>query len=116
MADDSPKLDRAVERSPSFVERIGLAIVRPRWAMAAAADRRYAGRSGTDLIKVIVLLLVATQLRRLFAAGWVAVAVDISLGLRGFTQVLTEALTVDLAFLVVGAVALWAFAGPKRDL
>jgi thiol-disulfide isomerase/thioredoxin len=113
---DAPRLDRAARRSESFVERIGLAIVQPRWAMAAAADRRYAGRSGTDLIKVIALLLLATQLRRLFAAGWVAVAVDISLGLRGFTQVLTEALTVDLAFLVVGAVALWAVAGPKRDL
>jgi thiol-disulfide isomerase/thioredoxin len=110
------KLDRAVERSPSFPERIGLAITRPRWALAAAADRRYAGRSGSDLIKMIALLLVATQLRRLFAAGWLAVAVEISFGLRGFTQVLTEALTVDLAFLVVGAVALWALAGPKREL
>jgi len=110
------RLDRAARRSESFVERIGLAIVQPKWAMAAAADRRYAGRSGTDLIKVIALLLVATQLRRLFAAGWVAGVVDVSLGLRGFTEVVTDALTVDLAFLVVGAVALWGLAGPKRDL
>src|SRR5262249_51253034 len=69
-----------------------------------------------DLIRLIALLLLATQLRRLFAAGWLGVAVDLSFGFRALTQVLTEALTVDLALLIVGAFVLWAVAGPKRNL
>jgi len=102
--------------SATFVERVGLAIVQPRWALAVAADRRFAGRSGSDLIRVICIVLLATQMRGLFASGWLAYAVDLSFGFRGLAQVLTQALTVDLAFLVVGALVLWAIAGPRRNL
>jgi thiol-disulfide isomerase/thioredoxin len=96
--------------------RLGLAIARPRFALALAADRRNAGRSGSDLIVLILMLLVATQLRGVVGAVWLGKAVDGMLGVRAATQILTRTLTVDLAFLVLGAFVLFAAAGAKRNL
>jgi len=100
----------------SFVSRIGLAIVQPRHALAIAGGRRHAGRSGSDLLKLLVLMLAATQLRGLVGAIWMAVAVDASLGIRAAIQVMTRSLTVDLALLVIGALVLYAAGGKRRDL
>jgi len=102
--------------SPGFPARLGLAIIHPRWALALAADRKHAGRSGTDLFLVIVMTLAATELRGLFGAAWLGVAVHAGLGLRAGVQVLTRALTVELACLVIAALLLWLAAGKKRDL
>jgi len=99
-----------------LVGRIGLALVRPRWALAVAGDRRFAGRSGTDLIVLIAIVLAATQLRGLAGAVWLGSAIDAGLGLRAVTRILTGALTLDLSFLVVGALVLWLGAGPRRNL
>ena len=96
--------------------RIGLAIAKPRFALAAAADRKHAGRSGSDLIVLILMLLAATQLRGLVGAVWLGKAVDSMLGFRAGLLILTRSLTVDLAFLVLGAFVLFAAAGPKREL
>jgi thiol-disulfide isomerase/thioredoxin len=101
---------------PRLLARLGLAIVRPRWALALAGDRRNAGRSGSDLILLILIVLAATQLRGFVGAIWLGKAVDASIGLRATTQILTRALTVDLAFLVLGALVLFVAAGPKRNL
>ena len=46
----------------TFLTRLGLAIVRPRAAFALAADREHAGRSGSDLLGLILIVLLATQL------------------------------------------------------
>lgn len=100
----------------SFVSRIGLAVVRPQWALAIAGGRRHPGRSGSDLLAMILLVLAATQLRGLVGAIWLSGAVDVGLGVRALIQVLTRALTVDLAFLVVGALLLWMIGGKRRDL
>jgi len=102
--------------SPRFPARLGLSIVSPGRALALAADRRFAGRSGTDLFFVILMMLAATELRGLFGAAWLGVAVHAGLGLRAVVQVLTRALTVELAVLVIAALVLWLFAGRKRDL
>jgi thiol-disulfide isomerase/thioredoxin len=91
-------------------------MVRPRWALAAAADRRVAGRSGTDLIVLIAIVLAATQLRGLVGAIWLGGAIDGGLGLSAVTRILTDALVIDLSFLVLGALALWIGAGPRRNL
>ncbi|MCW5802061.1 MAG: TlpA family protein disulfide reductase [Deltaproteobacteria bacterium] len=96
--------------------RIGLALTHPRWALAVAGDRRHAGRSGSDLIVVCFALVLATQVRALFAAGWMATAIDGRLGLRALSQILTQTLALDLAFLLVGAFGLWIAAGPRRSL
>jgi thiol-disulfide isomerase/thioredoxin len=100
----------------SFVGRLGLAIVRPRAAFTLAGDRRNAGRSGSDLLTAIIVLLVATQLRGIVGAIWLGTAVTGALGLRAIIQVLTDALVVDLGFLVVGALVIFAAGGGRRDI
>lgn len=102
--------------SPGWLTRVGLAIGRPRWALAIAADRRHAGRSGSDLIAMLAVLLAATQLRWLAAAVWMGGAVDAGLGLRAAMRVVTGALTVDLGALLVGALVVFALAGRRRNL
>jgi thiol-disulfide isomerase/thioredoxin len=108
---------------PGLFARLGLAIAHPRWALAVAADRNHAGRSGSDLIAAIFLLLVATQLRGLATAVWLGGSVDLGLGMRAALRVLTggreegaSALTVDLCLLVLGALVVFALAGARRNL
>lgn len=100
----------------SKVERFGLALVRPREALALAGNRRNAGRSGSDLLLAFLVLVVATQLRAIAGAVWLGAAVEPVLGVRAIIRVLTDALTVDLGFLVLAALILWASAGPRREL
>jgi thiol-disulfide isomerase/thioredoxin len=100
----------------TFATRIGLAVAGPRWALAIAGDRRHAGRSGSDLLLFIALVVFATELRGLVAAIWLGAEVNLQLGLRGVAHVLTRTLVLDLAFLVVGALLLFALAGPRRNL
>jgi len=102
--------------SPGLLGRLGLALLRPREALVLAGDRRHPGRSGSDLLAAIVVLLVATELRALAAAAWLGTAVDLSFGARALVQILTGTLTVALGLLVVGALALFLGAGPRRDL
>src|SRR5262249_40348206 len=101
---------------PRFGGRLGLAIAHPRWALTVAVDRKHAGRSGSDLIAAIVLLLAATQLRGLATAVWLGSSVDLGLGMRAALRVLTGTLTIDLALLVLGALVVFALAGARRDL
>jgi thiol-disulfide isomerase/thioredoxin len=96
--------------------RIGLAIVHPRWALAAAGDRKHPGRSGSDLLAAIALLLVATQLAGIVAGVWLGAVVEWGLGARALVDLLTQTLAVDLGFLVVGALILFGAAGPRREL
>jgi thiol-disulfide isomerase/thioredoxin len=103
-------------RGPRLLTRLGLAIVHPRAALGVAADRRHAGRSGSDLIAAIALVLAATQLRGLATAVWLGSSVEIGLGLRAAMRVLTGALTVDLGLLVLGALVVFALAGARRNL
>ncbi len=102
--------------SPGFVARLGLAITSPRWALTVAADRRHAGRSGSDLIVVIAIVLLATQVRGLFAAAWLGAVIGPGLGVRAGTHVVTQTLTVKLGFLVVAAIIVWLLAGSRRNL
>src|SRR5262249_54801951 len=69
-----------------------------------------------DLIMMIAVLVAATQLRWLAAAAWLGGAVDAGLGLRAAMRVLSGALTVDLGALLVGALAVFALAGRRRNL
>lgn len=101
---------------PGSVTRIGLALVAPRWALALADRPDHPGRSGSDLIRMLGALLVSVHLRRLIAAVWLAVAIGITAGLRGLVATLSQALTVDLAFLVVATAILWLAAGSRRSL
>jgi thiol-disulfide isomerase/thioredoxin len=112
----TPSASGSLAIPTTFATRIGLALVRPQWALAIAGGRRHPGRSGSDLIAMLLLLLLATQLRTLVGAIWLGFVVDMGLGLRAAVQVVTRAVTVDLAFLVIGALLLWLAAGKRRDL
>ncbi|MEO8553727.1 MAG: hypothetical protein ABI678_27325, partial [Kofleriaceae bacterium] len=100
----------------TFLARIGLAIVRPRTALALAGARDYAGRSGSDLLAMIAILLVATQLRWLVSAAWLGFAVAANLGLQAMMHVLTGTLTVELMLLVIAAGVVFVASGAKREL
>jgi thiol-disulfide isomerase/thioredoxin len=100
----------------TVVARLGLALVRPRAALALAGDREHAGRSGTDLLLAIALLVVATRLRTFIQAVWLGAAVEPVLGIRATVQTLTDVLAIPLGILVLGALAIWAAAGPRREL
>jgi thiol-disulfide isomerase/thioredoxin len=104
------------DASLGLVARLGLAIASPRWALSVAADRRHAGRSGSDLIAAIALVVLATQLRGLATAAWLGGAVAPGLGLRAGIRVLSGALTVELGLLALGALAVFALAGSRRSL
>jgi len=99
----------------SLLGRIGLAITHPRAAFAIAGDRTYPGRSGSDLLAAIAVLLVATQLRWLVQAVWLGVAVALNLGFASLTKILTGTLTIELGALVVAALILFIAAGNRRE-
>lgn len=113
---EAPSLTAEGRGGPGFVARLGLAISQPRWALTIAADRANAGRSGSDLIAVLVLVIAATQLRGIATAVWLGSAVDPGFGIRALIPVLSGALTVKLGLLVVGALAVFALSGPRRSL
>ncbi len=112
--DNNPARASAVRMS--MIARLGLAITHPRWALSIASDRKQAGRSGSDLIAVIGLLLLATQLRGLFGAAWLGSAVSAGLGMRAVMHVLSPALTIELGFLVLASLLLFGVAGSRRNL
>lgn len=111
-----PKLRPIAAGSPRFLARLGLAITHPRWALTVADDREHAGRSGSDLIAAIALLLAAGQLRGLATAVWLGAAVEPGLGVRAALGLLTGAVTADLGFLALGALVVFALAGARRNL
>ncbi|HEY5926297.1 MAG TPA: TlpA disulfide reductase family protein [Kofleriaceae bacterium] len=99
-----------------LLDRIGMALVRPRAALALAGDRKHAGRSGSDLLLAILVLIVVTQPRALVAATWLGFAVDAALGVRALVQTLTDMLVIDLGFLVIGAAIIYLASGTRREL
>jgi len=101
---------------PRFLARLGLAITEPRWALATAADRANAGRSGSDLIAVIALVLAATQLRGLASAVWLGISVGAGFGLRVAVGVLGGALGLPVTLFVLGALVVFMLSGPRRNL
>lgn len=88
----------------------------PRAAFALAGDRDHAGRSGSDLLAALVVLIVATRLRVLVQAGWAGAALGAQYGVRLVVQLLTDALTIDLGILLIAGLVIWASAGPRRQL
>jgi thiol-disulfide isomerase/thioredoxin len=100
----------------SLLARLGLAVVRPRAALAIAGNREHAGRSGSDLLVALLVVVVVTQARGLIEGVWLGIAVEPQLGIRAVLAALTDALAVDLGFLILGALVIWALSAPRRDL
>jgi len=101
---------------PGRLTRWGLALAQPRWALAVADDPRHIGRAGTDLLVLFGALLIAVHLRELVAAAWLGSAVGVGLGLRGLAMIASQTFQIDLAFLLLGAVIVYAAGGPRRAL
>ena len=109
-------MPRSSEPRPTLIARLGLALVRPRAALAVADDPTDAGRAGTDLVVVLAVALVAIATRELVAAGWLGAVIDPGIGLRVLLGAASRAVTPALALLVVGAVVVWVGAGARRSL
>lgn len=91
-----------------FPGRVGAAIIAPRRALAIAGAPEHVGRSGSDLVKLLGLVLLATQLRWLAKAAWLGGAVDLSVGLRAAVHVLTGTFAVDLGVLAIATALIFA--------
>jgi hypothetical protein len=103
-------------RGPGRLERWGLALAAPRWALAVADDPRHPGRAGSDLLGLLGLSLLAVHLRGLVAAIWIGLVFGLGAGGHAVLMVLSGAFTADLAFLVIGALVVWLAGGPRRAL
>jgi thiol-disulfide isomerase/thioredoxin len=93
-----------------------MALVRPHAALALAGNRKHAGRSGSDLLGAIAILVICTQLRGVLAALWLGQAVSWTLGGRALLQLLQGTLTIDLGVLVVAAAVIFAASGRRREV
>ncbi|MEO8846267.1 MAG: redoxin domain-containing protein [Kofleriaceae bacterium] len=102
--------------SATLFARLGLAVTNPRAALELAGRRESAGRSGSDLLAAILILLLATQLRWLVQGAWLGFAVNATLGLNALVHVLTRTLTLELGTLVIAAALIFAASGRAREL
>jgi len=106
----------ASTETPGFVTRVGLALVAPRWALAIGDDPRAPGRAGSDLIRLLALVLVCVHTRTLIAAVWIGTLVAPGFGLRAAVGSLSQAFTAPLAFLIAAAGLIWVLGGRQRTL
>ncbi len=98
-----------------MIARIGLALVRPR-AAVAGADADGKGRAGNDLIVAVLVATAVIHARELVAAAWLAVVIDLGIGGRAALDAVSRGLTVPLSALAVAALAIYVGAGRKRAL
>lgn len=90
-----------------FLDRVGLALAAPRWAMAVADDPRHPGRAGSDLIRLFAIVLVCVHTRALVVAAWLAGALGLGAGGQALLSTASAAFTKPIAFLVVATAVVW---------
>lgn len=90
-----------------FVDRVGLALAAPRWAMAVADDPRHPGRAGSDVIRLFAIVLVCVHTRSLVVAAWLTGALGVGAGGQALMAAASSAFTKPLAFLVVATAIVW---------
>ena len=96
----------------NFVDRVGAALVEPRRALAAVD----AGRGGMpDALLLVLLKVVCTETPLLVASLWSLVVLGAGVTLSALLARLAGVIGTDLLLLTVGGVAIFAFAGPRRD-
>jgi len=98
----------------TFVQRVGLALVAPRWALAVADDPRHPGRPGTDLVRLLVGVILCVQTRALVGAAWLGAVAGASIGGRALLRAVADPLTLPLVLLVAATGVLWLGGGPRR--
>jgi hypothetical protein len=90
-----------------FLDRVGLALAAPRWAMAVADDPRHSGRAGSDLIRLFAIVLLCVHTRALVVAAWLAGALGLGAGGQALMSTASSAFTKPIAFLVVATAIVW---------
>jgi hypothetical protein len=90
-----------------FADRVGLALVAPRWAMAVADDPRHPGRAGSDLIRLFAIVLLCVHTRALVVAAWLTGALGPAAGGQALMSTASSAFTKPIAFLVVATAIVW---------
>ena len=100
----------------AFIERVGAAIVAPRRALAASDTGDDPGRAGSDAGALIALVFLVVATREIVAAVWLTAAAGIGVGFGALVGALSHSITMELAFIVVSAVALTLAAGRRRAL
>lgn len=96
----------------NFALRVGAALVEPRRALAAAD----AGRGGMpDALLLVLLKVVCTETPLLVASLWSLVVLGPGVALSALLARLAGVIGTDLLLLTVGGVAIFVFAGPRRD-
>jgi hypothetical protein len=100
-----------VPGAATFVDRIGRAIVAPQAALADA-DRGIGG--APDLLKLLILKFVCTELRNIVAAIWIMLAVEPWTGFVALLNRLGAAIGGDLLFILAGWLVTTLAAGSKR--
>jgi thiol-disulfide isomerase/thioredoxin len=106
----------SAERGPGRLTRLGLALVRPRAALAVADHPDESGRAGTDLVVLLLIAVVAVHLRSVVSTIWLASVIDLGIGLRALLNVVAGSVTTTLAWLLIGAALIWLAAGRRRAL
>lgn len=89
-----------------WLTRVGLALTSPGRAVGVALEPTAGGRAGNDLLALLGLLVLATGLRRLIAAGWLMLDVGFGVGASVLVAALADALTGPLAITAIAAVVL----------
>jgi thiol-disulfide isomerase/thioredoxin len=97
-------------------KRWGWALAQPRVALARALEAGQAGRASADLLALLLLVVIVTQVRALVSAAWLATRIEVGIGLRAVVDVFSLALALPLAGLAIGTGILWLGSGIRRQL
>ncbi len=100
----------------SFVARIGAALVAPRAAMEGCDQPEESGKSVTDVAALFGLTALALQTSGVVTALWILSSGEIGGGLGSLVAAVSGAVSGELAFLLVLALAIFIFAGRRRSL
>jgi hypothetical protein len=103
-----------MERAPKvgLLERVGLALTRPRAALAGADRPEAAGRSASDAVLLILLAALASSGQTLITAALIG---DGQAALSMTIGAIAGRAAGPLAFLFAAALALFVLAGPRRS-
>lgn len=94
-----------------FIERIGTALVAPRRALSEVGDKG----GLNDAALLLLLAFLATELRAIVAAAWMALVMGPGVAGSALLTRLSSAIGVELVLVFGGGVVITLFAGKRRS-
>ena len=104
------------ETAPGRLTRFGLALARPRWALAIGDDPAESGRPGVDLVVLLLVAVGVVHLREAVTAGWLIAEGEPRAGMRILVDHVAQAVMMPLGWMLLGAAIIWVFAGSRRAI